>query len=248
MTVGEIPSGSRRCRCTRSAPAEARSRRSTRGGALSVGPESAGSEPGPACYGRGGARADGDRLPARPRTAGGGLPAREPARARRRAGPRGDREHVADAARPRRRGGGSRRRSRSPTPRWSARCGSRCASAATIRASSRSCLRRRRPAARRRARAAALDRAGDRAAASRHALGARLARPPTCASTTRRASCTAATTAPPPAAVAAVFAALAGRRAARWTPTARLDAARLSTVRDRATCATPARHTRSACR
>ena len=46
-----------RCRCSRctpSAPAAARSRGATRGGALRVGPRSAGADPGPACYGRGG--------------------------------------------------------------------------------------------------------------------------------------------------------------------------------------------------
>ncbi len=46
---------------TRSAPAAARSRWRDRGGALRVGPRSAGAEPGPACYGRGGTRADGHR-------------------------------------------------------------------------------------------------------------------------------------------------------------------------------------------
>ena len=46
-----------RCRCwpcTRSAPAAGRSPGGTRGGALRVGPRSAGADPGPACYGRGG--------------------------------------------------------------------------------------------------------------------------------------------------------------------------------------------------
>ena len=46
------------CRCSTSAPsapAAARSRASTSGGLLDVGPQSAGAVPGPACYGRGGA-------------------------------------------------------------------------------------------------------------------------------------------------------------------------------------------------
>ena len=49
--------GSCSCRwstSTPSAPAAARSAGATRGGALRVGPRSAGAEPGPACYGRGG--------------------------------------------------------------------------------------------------------------------------------------------------------------------------------------------------
>ena len=56
-------SSSTRCRstcrwstCTRSAPAAARSPRSTPPGMLQVGPESAGATPGPICYGRGGTR------------------------------------------------------------------------------------------------------------------------------------------------------------------------------------------------
>ena len=52
-----FPFGSPRSPCTRSARAEARSSGVDEGGALRVGPESAGADPGPACYGRGGARA-----------------------------------------------------------------------------------------------------------------------------------------------------------------------------------------------
>ena len=44
----------RRSTCTPSVPAAGRSRVSTAGGALVVGPDSAGAVPGPACYGRGG--------------------------------------------------------------------------------------------------------------------------------------------------------------------------------------------------
>ena len=51
-------------------------------GALRVGPESAGSEPGPACYGRGGAAGDGDRCLARPRLYRPGLFRRRLAEAR----------------------------------------------------------------------------------------------------------------------------------------------------------------------
>ena len=48
------PCGSRRSTSTPSAPAAARSPTSIPGGALLVGPRSAGADPGPACYGRGG--------------------------------------------------------------------------------------------------------------------------------------------------------------------------------------------------
>ena len=47
-------SGCRRSTSTRSARAAARSRGVDAGGAIRVGPESAGADPGPACYGRGG--------------------------------------------------------------------------------------------------------------------------------------------------------------------------------------------------
>ena len=47
-------SGCPRSTCTPSAPAAGRSLASTPGGALVVGPQSAGADPGPACYGRGG--------------------------------------------------------------------------------------------------------------------------------------------------------------------------------------------------
>ena len=52
------PCGCRHWRSTPSARAAARSARLDPGGALAVGPESAGAEPGPACYGRGGTAAD----------------------------------------------------------------------------------------------------------------------------------------------------------------------------------------------
>ena len=95
------------------------------GGALRVGPESAGADPGPACYGRGGTRptvTDANLLLGR-------LPARAGGRARAR--PR---------ARPSARSRGSTRprRSRSSTRRCCARCGSSRSSAATTRGSSRS--------------------------------------------------------------------------------------------------------------
>ena len=67
------------------------------GGVFRVGPQSAGADPGPACYGRGGARADLDRRAARARP-----PAARPGPARRR-----------HAARPRARAG--RRWRRSPS-------------------------------------------------------------------------------------------------------------------------------------
>ena len=53
---GQFPVGRRRSTSSRSAPAVARSRTSRPvTGALRVGPQSAGADPGPACYGRGGA-------------------------------------------------------------------------------------------------------------------------------------------------------------------------------------------------
>ena len=54
------------------------------GGALRVGPESAGADPGPACYGRGGDAADGDRREPAARPAPGHAPRRHRARRRRR--------------------------------------------------------------------------------------------------------------------------------------------------------------------
>ena len=91
-------------------------------GGLRVGPQSAGADPGPACYGRGGHRADGHRREPLPRPARPGLLPRRP-----------------DGARPRRRpralslgrlAGRARRRRRSPrgcwrssTRRWRTRCG-----------------------------------------------------------------------------------------------------------------------------
>ena len=106
-------------------------------GALKVGPDSAGAVPGPACYGLGGTRADGDRRQRGPR-----LPESRP-RLRR-----------LDPPRPRPRGGGARaaraalrplahRRPRtaswrSPTRTCCARCGSSPCSAATTCATSRS--------------------------------------------------------------------------------------------------------------
>ena len=105
--------------------------------ALRVGPQSAGAEPGPAAYGKGGDRADRDRRERRPRP-----PAAAPARrrdgARRRGGARPPcrRSPTRWASTP-----SSRRRrgsSRSSTRTWPARCGSSPSSAATTRATSRS--------------------------------------------------------------------------------------------------------------
>ena len=88
-----------------------------RGGALRVGPRSAGARPGPACYGLGGDRADGDRRepPARPARR------RAPARGRRGARPWGGRARRRRARR-RARTCPSRNRGRHPPrsrrPRW----------------------------------------------------------------------------------------------------------------------------------
>ena len=78
------------------------------GGALRVGPESAGSEPGPACYDRGGERGDGDRRLADPRLYRPGLFRRRLAAARAGAGARGRRADDRTAARHVGRGGGAR--------------------------------------------------------------------------------------------------------------------------------------------
>ena len=90
------------------------------GGLLRVGPQSAGADPGPACYGNGGERADRDRRRARAR-----LPRPRPlprrpddARRRRRRGG-GGAGRRADRQRPR--GAAARRSSRSPTSTWSRR-------------------------------------------------------------------------------------------------------------------------------
>ena len=71
-------------------------------GGLRVGPQSAGADPGPACYGRGGTAADGDRREPLPRPARSGLLPRRPDDARR-------------GARPSARSLGRRRRSASTT-------------------------------------------------------------------------------------------------------------------------------------
>ena len=62
------------------------------GGIFRVGPRSAGADPGPACYGRGGSGAGGDGLPARARPDPGERAARRARAARRGSGTRGDRD------------------------------------------------------------------------------------------------------------------------------------------------------------
>ena len=112
--------------------------RADAGGALHVGPHSAGAEPGPACYERGGEEptvtdanlflgllADGAEL-------GGGEVRPAPCGGRAGARTRGR------AARARRAGDGARASCASPTPRWCARCASSASSAAWTRATSRS--------------------------------------------------------------------------------------------------------------
>ena len=77
------------------------------GGLLHVGPQSAGAEPGPACYGRGGTAADGHRRVRRPRLHRPGLlPRRRDAARPGAARARRSTRDVADAARARRRRGG----------------------------------------------------------------------------------------------------------------------------------------------
>ena len=85
-------------------------RMSTAMGRIAVGPESAGADPGPACYGRGGTQPGGDRRqpgarPLRPGALRRRHAAARPGRRARCAGGRGRR-----AARPRRGDGGARRR------------------------------------------------------------------------------------------------------------------------------------------
>ena len=133
-------SGSR-CRpstCTPSAPAAARSRTCRElTGALRVGPQSAGAEPGPAAYGKGGDGADGDRRERRARPSP-AAPARRRDGARRRGGAKPRSQTIA------RRDGPDRRAGRRGDPRdrqreHGRRAAARVAcSAATTRATSRS--------------------------------------------------------------------------------------------------------------
>ena len=76
-------SGCRASTCRRSAPAAARSPWVDEGGALRVGPESAGAEPGPACYGKGGTRPTVTRRQPPARAAPGAAGRRARARSRR---------------------------------------------------------------------------------------------------------------------------------------------------------------------
>ena len=91
------------------------------GGALRVGPQSAGADPGPACYGRGGTEptvTDANLLLGRRASAlAGGVDARP--RRRGAGGRSAGRASSASSRAP-----APRASSASPTPRWSARCGS----------------------------------------------------------------------------------------------------------------------------
>ena len=134
-----------------------------RGGALLVGPRSAGAAPGPACYGRGGAEAtvtDANLLLGR-------LPARAPGRARAR--PRRGRAR-AGGARP---GRHRRRGQRGDAASVAGRLGRAGPRPAGLRARR---LRRRRPVARVRARRRARLRESARARRGGRALGARARR------------------------------------------------------------------------
>ena len=108
-------SATRRSTSTRSAPAAGRSPGSTPAARSSSGPRAPARCPGPACYGRGGHRADGHRRRprARPHPGRHRVPRAGPARRRR--GARRDRPGGRD-----RRGRRAGRRRR----RWSGRCGS----------------------------------------------------------------------------------------------------------------------------
>ncbi len=130
------------------------------GGALRVGPESAGADPGPACYGRGGDASDGNRREPSPRT-----PAVDPARRDR--ARRGSRRARAGRRRPLRR---DRRRERGDGARAARRLGRAGSRPARLRARR---VRRRRATARVRARGGARDANRARAGRSRGALRAR---------------------------------------------------------------------------
>ena len=149
---------------TRSAPAAARSRWRDRGGALRVGPRSAGAEPGPACYGRGGTEptvTDANlaaRL-SRRRLAAGRRRRARPRRRRARGRPRSPASSGSARSRP------PRGSSASPTARWCGRCASSRSSAASTRAIRADAVRRRRADARRRDRRRARDRRGSSARA-----------------------------------------------------------------------------------
>ena len=150
------------------------------GGILKVGPRSAGADPGPACYGRGGTQADRHGRQRRARPPGPGVPAGGRPRAGRRGragGARRARGHARPLARPRG-AGDRRRRERQHGPGAAPRL-----HRPRLRPARRHPrgLRRRRPAARLRARARPADAAGAgaalprcllrlRRAAGRHAL------------------------------------------------------------------------------
>ena len=104
-------------------------------GALKVGPRSAGADPGPACYGRGGDGADGHRRQRRARPAPGRVEARRAPGARRRGGRagRGDGRRGAGHRHRGRRAGDHRHRQREHARRAARRVAS---SAATTRATS----------------------------------------------------------------------------------------------------------------
>ena len=110
-----------------------------RGGLLQVGPESAGSVPGPACYGRGQHAADLDRRPGRARPHQCRAADRRRRSARRRGGAGGDRRACRRAARPRRRRRRRRRSCGSPRRAWPAPSVSSRSSAGTIRRNSSPC-------------------------------------------------------------------------------------------------------------
>ena len=124
-----------------------------RGGLLQVGPESAGSVPGPVCYGARQRPADADRRQCRARPHQRRPADRRQARAARCRGRQGrDPTPCRRAARPRRHGGGRGHRARSPTRAWPARSGWSRSSAGMIPANfAMHAVRRRRRAACRRA-------------------------------------------------------------------------------------------------
>ena len=143
------------------------------GGIFRVGPRSAGADPGPVAYGRGGTRADGDRRDGRARLAApGALPGRQdgPARGSR---ARGDRQPPREQARHLDRGGGD---GRLPHPRPldgrrdRAGVGAQGLRPARVRARRRG---RRRPALRTRDRARGRRQERARAELPRHHRGAR---------------------------------------------------------------------------
>ena len=198
------------------------------GGALRVGPQSAGADPGPACYGRGGERAHRHRRQPRARPAARRVADRRRPEARRRRRPAAPSSRSASAP-PRRR---PRASSRSPSTRWCRRCAWSPSSAGTTprapRCSPSAAPGRCTPASWRPSSAPRACSACRPAASCRPSAWP----PPSAAATSRAACCSRSPTRPTSRAVAG-----AGRRRATASPCAAPP-----------TCATPASRSSCSCR